>query len=226
MPYLTEHRQLLDEFRLGSKNALEQVYDHYAPGLSEFLRHGFAFEHQGGNGFFRGFAAPFDLQNAMQEVFMQAFREPARLQYDGLRPYANYLYGIARNYVFKEFRRRNRVVELFPEIDGDPADAITHAPADATYDPVVCFDEREIERLLTRFLDSCEVKMRRYWELRYCEGLTQNDVAQTMGLTRIQIRRIEARFKRDLLQYFKGNGYLTTHETKRSWWRRLGEHAS
>jgi RNA polymerase sigma factor (sigma-70 family) len=208
MPLLTQNRRLLEDFRANSRPALDEVFFHYAPGLTEFLRSGFAFESREKTCVFKGFAAPFDLENAIQEVFLRAFSERARLSYDGLRPYVNYLYAIARNYVIDELRRRSATLELFAEIEDAPRDAINSELTCSGCDPSFHVEEREIERLLSEFLQSRDDLTQSYYHWRYEETLTQSAVGHKLGLTRIQIRRIEARFKRELLSYFKDNGYL------------------
>src|SRR5262245_33995403 len=110
MPYLVERRPLLEGFRAGDRAALTEVYRHYAPGVAELLRHGFAFGSAGEMRVFRGYRSSFDLENALQEVFARAFQESALLRYDGLRPYVNYIYAIARNYVIDQLRRRELLV--------------------------------------------------------------------------------------------------------------------
>src|SRR5689334_16260622 len=106
MSLLVERRELLDRFKRGERQALEEVYRHYVPEVAAFLQRGFTFQSAGRTLRFSGFAQPFDLDNALQETFTRAFRESARLGYDGLRSYKNYLLAIARNFVLDELRTR------------------------------------------------------------------------------------------------------------------------
>ena len=76
---------------------------------------------------FGGYAQPFDLDNALQETFVRAFKESARVGYDGLHPYKNYLLAIARNLVLDEFR--NREVAMSPFIDQPRRRRARRAPA-------------------------------------------------------------------------------------------------
>ncbi len=208
MPYLTEHRSLLDGYRAGDAASLREVYLHYAPGLMEFLRHGFAFDSRGKRCFFKGYQASFDLENAMQEVFLRVFAATARERYDGLRPFVNYIFGIGRNFIIDEYRRRRAAVELFAEIDDVQTKAIDSDSANASFDPEVHSEEKEIGSLLSEFLADSDEKTQAYYKFRYGQHLTQNEVAQEMQLTRIQIRRIESRFRKELLLHFKNSGYL------------------
>src|SRR5687767_6554292 len=110
MGLLVGNRALLERFRLGDRAALEEVYRHYAPQLALFLARGFTFHSQGRELYFRGFKEPFDLDNAIQETFTRAFSHDARQSYDGLNPYKNYVFAIARNWVVSELRRKDFVL--------------------------------------------------------------------------------------------------------------------
>src|SRR3954454_2569848 len=126
MSLLVEQRALLDQFRRGERRALEQVYRHYAPDVAAFLQRGFTFASGARHLRFAGYRQPFDLENALQETFMRAFKESARLGYDGLHAYKGYLLAIARNLVLDELRTREAAMRpLFDEIepggDGDAA---------------------------------------------------------------------------------------------------------
>ena len=214
MPLLTTDRALLTAFREGEREALERVYGHYAPKVAEFLRGGFGIQTRGDMVHFGGFRRAFELENAVQEVFARAFSARARGGYDGLRPFTNYLFAIAKNYVVDEYRRRDAALRRFESADGDAELETVPAEGDGV-DPAVAAEEREVTRLLGEFLTRCDEKLRRYYELR-CKGQrTQDEVAAEMGLTRIQVRRIEARFRRDLLAHLKGEGYLSGFKERR-----------
>src|SRR5688572_23850729 len=99
MTLFLERRELLARFRAGERPALEETYRHYAPIVATFLSRGFTFKSGDQTLRFAGYAEPFDLDNALAETFVRAFRESARLGYDGINPYKNYLLTIARNLV-------------------------------------------------------------------------------------------------------------------------------
>ena len=46
---------------------------------------------------FNGYKKAWQLESAVQDVFLKAFRDTARLAYDGQRPFKGYLFTIARN---------------------------------------------------------------------------------------------------------------------------------
>src|SRR3954465_12876911 len=117
MTLLIERRELLERFRAGERKALEEVYRHYVADVAKFLQRGFSFNSRERTLRFTGYAQPFDLDNALQETFTRAFRESARVGYDGLHSYRNYLFAIARNLVVDEFR--NREVAMSPFIEAE-----------------------------------------------------------------------------------------------------------
>src|SRR6185312_11870668 len=117
MSLLIERRELLERFKKGERKALEEVYRHYVSDVANFLQRGFSFNSRERTLRFTGYAQPFDLDNALQETFTRAFRESARIGYDGLHSYRNYLFAIARNLVIDEFR--NREVAMSPFIEDD-----------------------------------------------------------------------------------------------------------
>lgn len=199
--YLRDDRALLHAFRAGTADALHRVYVHYAPRISGFLRGGFTFTSRGQTFRFRGVERPFDLDNATQEVFARAFAERARLSYDGLRPYGDYILAIARNHVLNELRRRQEQLAT-DEID-PVAGLIEPRPPERT------LEEREVARLLAQFLAALDDGDRAYFTVRFNDEHNQVEAARLLGITRIRARRIEARIKRDLLAFMKSNGYLS-----------------
>lgn len=151
---------------------------------------------------FPGVNAPFDLESLVQEVFVRAFEPRARLAYDGVRPYGAFLVGIARNIVLDQLRRRARhgeVLEAPEQLDALAADEA------ATPDE----EERRGRDLVFTFLEStCDDRDRRMYALRFSQELSQEDAAREAGLTRIQIRRWEVKFRKRLLQFLRRADYV------------------
>ncbi|MBI3180160.1 MAG: sigma-70 family RNA polymerase sigma factor, partial [Deltaproteobacteria bacterium] len=71
--FLAKNKTLLEAFKRGERSALEEVYRHYAPGVTSFLRKGFTFRSGKGQFFVKGILDPSDLKSAVQEVFRRAF---------------------------------------------------------------------------------------------------------------------------------------------------------
>ena len=87
MSLLIERRELLERFRRGERRALEEVYRHYVAGRRQVPAARLQLHGRERTLRFTGYAQPFDLDNALQETFIRAFKESARLGYDGLHSY-------------------------------------------------------------------------------------------------------------------------------------------
>ena len=201
--YLSTDRALLRRFRRGENATLALVYRVYAPRVARFLRAGFGFGSRGGSYRFGGYQQAFELENALQEVFMRAFSQRARLSYDGLRPYAGFLCGIARNVVIDEFRRNAARFVRLSEISSQSVVSEPRA------NPEQELEERELSRLLESYRASLSTEQRAVYELRFTRQLSQEESAKKIGLTRIQLRRLEAKIKRGLLAHCRQHGYLS-----------------
>jgi RNA polymerase sigma-70 factor (ECF subfamily) len=194
---LVSDRALLDGFRAGRPEALQAVYRHYAPRVHGHLRAGFSFSSGGRRLRFHGYQRPYDLENAVQEVFLRAFVPRARLSYDGLRPYGDYLLAIARNLVLNELRRKEA---LF--VDEERADEAEQPPVEELY------EQRELDGLLASFAAGLDARMGDYYRARFVENRSQVEAAAALGMHRIVARRLEAKLKLALLDHMKAHGYL------------------
>jgi RNA polymerase sigma factor (sigma-70 family) len=227
MSLLIERRELLDRFKRGERRALEEVYRHYVPELAAFLQRGFTFQSGGRPLRFSGYAQPFDLDNALQETFARAFKESARLGYDGLHPYKSYLYAIARNLVLDEFR--NREVAMSPFIDqldaGGAAESVASDGEDAAPASSLSltpsagvsaeqeFLRHELGRLYAAFVARLDERDRTFFRFRFEEQRTQVDAGGRSGLSHMQARTLEKKLRRAFLDFMQTNGYLEAYAT-------------
>lgn len=196
MEFFAGDRRTLERFRAGERAVLGEVYDHYVDEVARVLRAGFQVQTPEGPMHVPGLDSPYDVECGTHDVFLRAFSEDARCAYDGVRPYRNYLFRIARNWRIDRFRRGRRevVMEALPE---PAAESVVH---DETVD-------RELAGLLERFVGSLPPRERQYYEARYYHGRSQTEAAEAQGMTRIQGRRIEAAIKQDLLRFLRSHGY-------------------
>jgi len=142
-----------------------------------------------------------ELESLVQEVFTRAFEPRARLAYDGIRPYGGFLVGIAKHVVLDHLRKTARHGEVLaaPEVIDANVAPVEH---------VESADERRGRELVAEFLASqCDERDRRLYALRYERELSQQDSAEAAGLTRIQIRRWETKFRGRLLRFLKRADY-------------------
>ncbi len=227
MSLLIERRELLDRFKRGERRALEEVYRHYAPDVAAFLQRGFTFTSGGRTLRFSGYAQPFDLDNALQETFVRAFKESARVAYDGLHPYKGYLLAIARNLVLDEFR--NREVAMSPFIDqldaggasetlaaegeeAAPSVAVGDAPS-AGVSAEQEFLRHELGRLYASFVARLDDRDRTFFRSRFEEQRTQIEAGTACGLSHMQARTLEKKLRRAFLEFMQTNGYLEAYAT-------------
>lgn len=217
MTILVEDRELLARFRDGDRSALDRVYRHHAPHVASFLRSGFMYSLNGQPTYFPGIRSLFELESTVQEVFARAFAPAARARYDGLRPYVGFLYGIARNVALDELRRRARHPESVEPAEvleqrAAGGDAVAPGPGPSATTAGSIEEELDAQRaraLVTAFLDrECDARDRQLYALRYDLDLSQDAVAQEVGLTRIQIRRWETKLRKRLLRYLKRADYV------------------
>lgn len=222
---LVEKRELRERFRAGQRAALEEVYRHYAPAVATFLSQGFGFNSRGRALRFTGYQQPFDLDNALQETFTRAFKESARLGYDGLHGYRNYLLAIARNFVLDELRSREVAMSPFvldgsgqavegelPAL-GDDAGPVEAGVADSGGARHVGSAEHEFLRgelgkLYARFLDELEKRELGFFRARFEEQLTQVDAGARVELSHMQARTLEKKLRERFLKFMHRHGYL------------------
>jgi RNA polymerase sigma-70 factor (ECF subfamily) len=183
MPFFRGRPDRLQGFRAGERAVVEEVYWAYLSLVEKIVRHGFrktvARE--------ASTVPTSDIADAVQEVFARAFREKARDAYDGIREYGPFLTTIARNVVADWGRRRGRAVV---EIPIDP-------------DELALFDDRvwaedAVMQIVDGYVAALPASLRRVHEQRYVIGQSQADTAQTLGMTRQQVRTLEAKLRSGL----------------------------
>jgi RNA polymerase sigma-70 factor (ECF subfamily) len=195
--------------------------------VANFLRRGFTFTSRDRSFRFRGYGQPFDLDNAVQETFLRAFKESARIGYDGLHSYKNYLLAISRNLVVDEFRNREVAMSPFveqareqaPVADGDEAGAPRDAMSLSESAPVSAEQEylrQELGQLYSQFVERLDERDRSFFRARFEEQLTQIEAGQRTGLSHMQSRTLEKKLREKFLKYMKSNGYLEAYGPARS----------
>jgi RNA polymerase sigma factor (sigma-70 family) len=221
MTLLIERRDLLTRFKAGERRALEEVYRHYVSEVASFLRRGFTFNSRDRTFRFSGYSQPFDLDNAVQETFARAFKDSARLGYDGLHVYKNYILAIARNLVVDEFRVREVAMSPFvyqmPGTHAEPAgpepeDAAPSSPvASGSSAPVSAeqeFLQKELAQLYTAFVARLDERDRIFFHARFEEQKTQIEAGERCGLSHMQSRTLEKKLRERFLKFMHTNGYL------------------
>jgi RNA polymerase sigma factor (sigma-70 family) len=158
---------------------------------------------------FRGYREPFDLDNALAETFVRAFKEQARLGYDGIKPYRNYLLTIARNLVIDELRSKDATMssvvltaDFEATIATDPLDSPTAEEG---------LLAKELGALCSRFIGHLGDRERTFFHARFEEARTQVDAGKQAGLSHMQARTLEKRLRQRLLSFLHDGGYLESY---------------
>jgi RNA polymerase sigma factor (sigma-70 family) len=223
MTLLIERRELLERFRKGERKALEEVYRHYVADVANFLQRGFTFTSRDRTLRFVGYTQPFDLDNALQETFARAFKESARNGYDGLKPFRNYLFAIARNLVVDEFRNREvamspfieaeRAAEPTPHHDGEDAAPARPITSEGSHGSSAEHDflTQELSSLYAAFVARLDERERSFFRARFEEQKTQVEAGQVCGLSHMQARTLEKKLRERFLKFMQAKGYLESY---------------
>ena len=196
MALLENNRPLLDAFRRGEEWALRMVYREYAPKVARYAKWNFEMSYV-------------DVSETTQLTFIRAFSEPARLSYDGLRPYLNFILRAAHNVAVNELKKAWRRHETMPEAADDAwPETLASAVEDDVEARAFRAERQKLLATLTQVLDPLE---RRVLEKRFIEEMTQEAAAEALGLTRQRVRTIERNIRAKAFRVFKTSGYLPKH---------------
>lgn len=209
MTLLTSDRQLLEAFRRGDRAALERVYNEYAPRIATFIRKGFHFQSKGKMLQFQGFHQPSDVQDVLQETFVKAFSDEARVNYDGVRPYLPYLSTITKNIVISLLRTRAVLTDDAPSQCLDEHDdrgislvLLTSEGPDAE------LLQKELKRILDAFCVVLPLAEKDYFEARFGKRLNRRDAAHLTGFSEMQARTLETKLRKRFLVFMHHHGYF------------------
>ena len=203
---LSSDAALLQGYRQGDAAAMTRVYYAYVYDIIEFLRRGFAFDAGGKRYFFSGYSEPWHLESRIQEVFIKAFSERARLAYDGTRPFFNYLIRIARNSVMDDFRSRRRdALQISEQAD---ADEISETPGPHSDDPEQALKDKELTAIVQRFRAELDDSSKALFAVRFTDGSSVETSAATLGWSEYRVKREEKRIRKRFFSFLKTHGYL------------------
>ncbi len=215
---LIKNPELLAAFRRGEKAAMEIVYRHYVKGISHFMQKGFSFRSGDRFFYFKGYRSPFDLHNAAQEVFRRAFEERARLSYNGVNSYSNWILAIARNMIINQFRNKEIPFSQFENRDGEGGEknwdneiteefsGVLYGTANDKQDHAL--EKAQLAELMKRFMEQLSDEDKELVRVRYTEGQGQEEAAKALNSTRMKVRTQEAKVRRRLIAFLRHSGYL------------------
>lgn len=212
--------EFLARFRDGQPAALDRVYRLYYRPLRSFILRGFGFQSEGRHLYFAGAMQDSDVEDVIQETFRRAFGDRARAAFDGVRPYKNYLFTIARNAVITDVTHRSRQIPVGEALMRDaPGDDLSPLQAwvfarqnlpepDATPLSEERIEGLEVAGLIIGFLEGLDEESAQFFRVRFLGQLSQENTARAMGWNRARVRKEEARLRRDFLAHASGSGYM------------------
>ena len=184
---------LLARFRSGERSALAAVYDAYVDKVARMVRRGCALRTAAGSAG-AVYVRPDDYLDLIQEVFAKAFSPAGRQGYDGLRDYEPYLLMIARNVMIDYVRRGAAVVPVGPEMFSEMA------CSDAALDERAPWESTQTLAMVQQYVAQLPGDLALVHRHRYLDGLSQEAAALAMGLSRQNLRTLEARLRSGLAQ--------------------------
>jgi len=178
---VSETQELLDGLRRGDPLVLDQLYRKYRQLVMAAVRR------RAGT-----LASAADVQDLVHEVFIKAFSFSGRRNYDGVRGYWPYLRGITHNTAI-DWRRRRRCEPVLPGPDfaGSDNALLDHWLAPPANDAM----DDGTRTLLRDHLAGLAPTLQQLHELRYHLDLSQAEVAARLGLSRQQVRTLEAKLR-------------------------------
>ena len=213
--------RLLLAYREGSEEAFLALYERYSTPLRRFLQGGFSFSSQGRQCRFRGTDTSMDVESLVQETFARAFAKTTRENYDGVRPFQTYLFSIAKNLVLRECHHRDRLVVVdYVEDNADGQGVFSQAQdAGACESPEQRVANKQLEGIMTQFINELTDEERQLFSLRFAKGFTQEASADMMKTTRARVKLLEKNIRKRFLDRLKQNGYFTNYVPNPRWKR-------
>lgn len=167
--------ELLAAFRRGDRDALRTVYLRYDAlvwnTICRFRTSASLNEH--------------DCRDIHADTFVHAFREPARLGYDGQRPYSAYLTTIAKNQARDWVRTHRRRVSI-------NFDEMLHSDLEAFMAGDAQLDFQRAAEATRLWLEQQPKAIRDYITLRFIDGTSQRDMEKAGGISRRNARTRDA----------------------------------
>ncbi len=217
--WLAKNTDLVGRFKRGDRDALEEVYRHYAPGVTSFLRKGFTFRSGSGHFYYKGMQDSQDLRSSVQEVFRRAFEAKALNSYNGINSFTNWVLAIARNMVINRFRNREIALSSYissrdtrshlafmdDEVSEEFTGILYGMPA-RSQDKL--FENAELKELMDEFMKELTEHDSKLLLYRFVEGKGQEESAQLLGSTRMKVRTVEAKLRTRLRAFLRNSGYI------------------
>ena len=196
MPDLDD--ELMERYRAGDENAFTLLVRRHQQPLVNFIAR-FINDRDGA-------------EDLAQETFIRIFKASRRYQ-PGRAHFKTWMYHIASNLCKNELRnrgRRNRyrvdnVVDSRDDGDTERIDLIERAPADASFQPEVALERKELDEAIQTAIAELPEQYRVPLILRDIQGLSYDEISETLelrdGTTKSRINRARLMLK-DKLKSF------------------------
>jgi RNA polymerase sigma factor (sigma-70 family) len=198
MTLFQENRTLLDAFRRGEESALRAIYDYYINKVELLVANGW-YDAQNKS---RSIGiVDFEVQaELIQEIFLKAFSDKARLSYDGIRPYKNFLISIARNVIIDHLRKTPRDVLSLVDAEFDINSGVIDSTSLADSEPhaETDLDWQRCLAATAEYVKGLDEMNRKFVVLRFQQELPILEVSRQMGITRGKARFLEKNLARNL----------------------------
>jgi RNA polymerase sigma factor (sigma-70 family) len=201
--------ETLVAFRNGDSAVLSEVYKRYTKRVFAFLFKELSSNARSNVGCFGPLKA-WEIEDVVQEVFARAFRKHVRWRYDGVRPYENYLFSIARNCVVDLARKAAReqagifgICEVL-----DPCEIRreeNRSPEQSLDDKQLCFQ-------LTAFTNGLSDEHRHFFRKRFFEEQSLIKLKKELRMTGHGVQKLERKLRQQFLSHMKKGGYFDTRK--------------
>ncbi len=208
MTYLVQNHALREAFKRGERSAMARVYQVYAKGLFVMLQKGFVIKTKAGHFTFTGYKEAFKLEGAAQDVFVRAFSESARTGYDGLRPFKNYLYTIARNRVVDSFRKGKKEFVAIDELPPETAKSALDERFSMPQSPEELAVWKQLKEQVDEFIGSLNAAEQALFQVRFLNGQSVEATSKELKISEYRVKRDEKRIKKRFFYWMKKNGYF------------------
>jgi RNA polymerase sigma factor (sigma-70 family) len=202
-----DDRPLLERFRRGERAALAAVYERYVDDVATLARRGFTIE-SSGHVYVRGASRDAE-RELVQDTFLRAFAESARMAYDGLSPYRPYLLRITKNLMIDRHRAAKAHAKHVDDSGVGDIDALLAANAVLGGADPIQLDWQAQLAATRAYLATLDDETRQIVTLRFEDELSQEEVAAKVGCTRRRVRSVEDRAQAELRAYLKQRGLLS-----------------
>jgi RNA polymerase sigma-70 factor (ECF subfamily) len=133
-----------------------------------------------------------EAQDAMQEVFLRVLENPA--QFQGRSSPFTYLFGVATHLCMNRLRNRTARDDRWLE-------SVCLALHDRPPDPADGIEARQLAAAILREADAETAAMAVY---HFVDGLSQGEIADLVGLSRVSVNRRLQQFRAAALQRLEG----------------------